>query len=183
MADKQFSTVKELIDNIAETRTQTSANAKDEIKVAQAMLNDPTYVVDVYNKNGVAGQYSPYTEVREMVTDVIKDSTHMNYAEAKELANNYQFSKSGAQAMVNFSKEFVNTYLQTGRKLPLGAREKSNCALVKKVKEAKVTSFPMATSVDANGNKVYTNSPAKMTPAYETIKVTGSCPAYLKNKQ
>ncbi len=180
---KEFSTVKELINNIAETRTQTSANTKDEIKVAQAMLNDPTYVVDVYSKNGVSGQYSPYADTRAMIADIIKDATRVSAREADELARNYQFTKNGAQTMVNFSKEFINTYLQTGRKLPLGAREKSNCSLVKKVKEAKVSTFPVATSVDANGNKVYTSSPAGMTPAYETIKVTGSCPSYLKNQK
>ena len=117
-----------------------------------------------------------------MLADIIKDSTKVSLKEAEELSHNYQFTKNGAQTMVNFSKEFVNTYLHTGRKLPLGAREKSNCSLVKKIKEAKVSTFPVATAIDAEGNKVYTNSPARMTPAYETIKVTGSCPAYLKNK-
>lgn len=179
---KEFNTVKDVIEDIVTTRTQTSAKAKDEIRVAQAMLNDPTYIVDVYDKNGVCGQYSPYTDTRNMVAEIIKDATKMGANEATELSQNYKFSKNSAQTMINFSKEFVNTYLETGRKLPLGVREKSNCALVKKHKEAKVNSFPMASSIDADGNKVYTSSPASMTPAYETIRVVGSCPAHLKNK-
>ena len=173
-------TVKELIDSIASTRTQTSANAKDENKVALAMLNDPTYVVDVYGKNGVVGQYSPFAETRSMVADIIKDTTRISANEAQELANGYLFNKGSAQVMVDFSKEFVNTYLQTGRKLPLGCRETSNCSLIKKSKEAKVNSFPVPVAVDANGNKTY-NTTASMTPAYDTIKVSGSCPAHLKN--
>ena len=179
---KEFTTVAELIAEISATRTQTSANAKDETRVAMAMLNDPTYVVDIYNKDGISGQYSPFADTRSMVADIIKDTTKVSSNEAQELANNYQFSKSGAQTMVAFSKEYINTYLQTGRKLPLGCREKSNCALVKKEKEAKVSSFPVPTAIDGNGNKTY-NTAASMTPAYDTIKVTGSCPAHLKNNK
>ena len=80
------------------------------------------------------------------------------------------------------SKEFINTYLECGRKLPLGARETSNCALIRKHREAKVNTFPVASSIDANGEKVYTTSPGTVTPEYDTIRVIGSCPAYLKNK-
>ena len=176
---KEYTTVRELINEISTTRTQTSANAKDEIRVALAMLNDPTYVVDVYNKNGVSYSYCPYDDARSMIADIIKDATKVSADEAAELAYGYQFTKSGAQTMISFSKEYINTYLQTGRKLPLGCRERSNCALVKKEKEAKVNSFPVPTAVDGNGNKTY-NTSASMTPAYDTIKVIGSCPAHLK---
>ena len=34
--------------------------------------------------------------------------------------------KKEAEKFVNVSKEFVNTYLGTKRKLPLGGREKTN---------------------------------------------------------
>ena len=34
--------------------------------------------------------------------------------------------------MINISKQFIHTYLETGRKLPLGGREKSNISLVNK---------------------------------------------------
>ena len=179
---KDIVTVRDLINDITSTRTQTSANSKDELRVAQAMLNDPTYVVDIYGKTGVTGQYSPYADTRMMVADMIKDTAKISMSEAQELANNYVFNKTSAQAMINFSKEFVNTYLETGRKLPLGCRERSNCSLLKKSKEAKVNSFPVPTAVDAEGNKVY-NTSAGMTPAYDTIKVFGTCPAHLKNKE
>lgn len=177
---KEIATVAELINEISTTRTQTSANAKDETKVALTMLNDPTYVVDIYGKSGVVGTYSPFEDSRSMVADIIKDATKVSTNEAQELANNYQFSKSGAQTMVNFAKEYVNTYLKTGRKLPLGCRETSNCALVLKQKEAKVNSYPVPTSVDGDGNRTYDTS-ASMTPAYDTIRVIGSCPTHLKN--
>ena len=181
MVTKDAMTVKDVIANIAETRTQTSANSKDENRVALAMLNDPTYVVDIYNKEGVVGQYSPYAETRDMISNIIKDTAKISEGEAKKLAENYQFDKKNSQAMINFGKEFVLTYLQTGRKLPMGCREKSNCSLIKITKDARTSSFPVPNGVDANGEKIYTTTTGT-TPAYESIRVSGACPAHLKNK-
>ena len=176
---KEVTTVKALIKEIAETRTQSSANAKDEVRVAQAMLNDPSYKVDVYSKKGVIGQYCPYDESRAMCASIIKDTTKVSTKEAEELASCYQFSKNDAQTMINFGKEFINTYTQTGRKLPLGGRAKSNVALQLKQKEAKMSSFPSVT-VDAAGNKVYSTSQGKMVPAHNTLKVSGGAPLWLR---
>ena len=180
---REVVSVKDLIKNIAETRTQTAANAKDEVRVAQAMLNDPDYKVDIYTKKGIQSQYCPYEETRAMCADIIKDTTKMSAREAEDLSKNYVFDRNTAQTMVNFSKEFVNTYIQTGRKLPLGGRERSNVQLAIKTKEAKIASFPAATSVDSDGNKVYSTSQGKFVPEHDTIKVYSSCPAWLQNKQ
>ena len=182
MAKQEFQTVEELIKNIQENRTQTSANAKDEVRVAQAMLNDPSYKVDIYSKKGIQGQYCPYEDVRAMCSSVIKDTTKISQAEADGLIKDYQFDRAEAQSMVNFSKEFINTYIQTGRKLPLGGRERSNVQLAIKTKEAKIASFPAATSVDSDGNKVYSTSQGKFVPEHDTIKVYSSCPAWLQNR-
>jgi len=179
---KDVTRVQDLIKQIQDTRTQTAANAKDEVRVAQAMLNDPEYKVDIYTKKGIQGQYCPYEETRAMCADIIKDTTKMSQAEAEELSKNYQFDKNTAQTMVNFSKEFVNTYIQTGRKLPLGGRERSNVQLALKTKEAKVATFPSATSVDANGNKIYSTTQGKLVPEHDTVKVFSSCPAWLQDK-
>ena len=111
-------TVKEVIENINASRSQVSACAKDETKVMMAMLNDPTYKVDVYGRNGVEGVYCPYEEARTMVSNIIKDTTKINRNEANELANNYEFDKQNAVIMTGLSKEFINTYIQCGRKLP-----------------------------------------------------------------
>ena len=129
--------VKELVHEIDSTRTQTSASAKDETRVMRAMLNDPDFKVDVYSKSGISGQYCPYEEARSMVANIIKDTTKVSTKEAIELADNYEFGKQEATIMVGLSKEFINTYMDTGRKLPLGGREKSNVSIAKKVKEAR----------------------------------------------
>lgn len=174
-------TVKELVEDIKASKTQTSANAKDEVKVMKAMLNDPTYKVDVYSKKGVTGQYCPYEETRGVVTDILKSTTRMSNKEATELASTYEFDNKGAQAMVNLSKEFINTYVETGRKLPLGGREDSNISIASKIKEAKISSFPMATSVNANGEKVYSATPGRLIPEHKTLKVYSPVPAWIKN--
>lgn len=151
-------TVKDLINNINETRTQISSSIKDETRVMKAMLNDPTFVVDVWSRNGVEKQYCPYEEARVMIANIIRDTTKVSAAEAEELAKSYDFGNQEANIMIGITKEFVNTYIETGRKLPLGGRELSNVALAKKIKKAK-------------------NNESK---AYTSLKVYGSTPSWLK---
>lgn len=176
---KETGTVIDVIRDIQNTRTQVSANARDELRVAQAMLNDPTYSVDIYGKTGVIATYCPYEETRGMIASILKDTTHISTKEATELANGYSFDKNTAEAMIHFSKEFISTYTQTGRKLPLGCRATSNVALIAKHKEPKESSYPVPTP-DGNGNTIY-NSSSSITPGYDTLKAIGTCPVHVKN--
>ena len=96
------STVMELVKEIDETRSQCSASSKDEIRIMRAMLNDPEFVVDVYAKNGVVGQYCPYEDAHDMVANIIKNATKISTKEAEALSENYEFSKSDASTFVNF---------------------------------------------------------------------------------
>lgn len=174
-------TVKDLIKEINNNRTNASSNVKDEQRVMQAMLNDKDYKVDVYKSTGVVGTYCPYEESRRMLTNVIKDTTKIGAKEAAELAENYEFGRAESEIMVGISKEFVNTYVETGRKLPLGGREKSNIALEKKVKEARANTYPKKVGVDANGKDIYENvNDGTVIPAHGTLKVHAGCPAWLK---
>lgn len=146
--------VKELVANIEESRTQTSANAKDENRVMRAMLNDPTFKVDVWGRNGIEGQYCPYEEARILVANIVKDTTKISAKEASDLASQYEFGKQEAGIMINISKEFVNTYIETGRKLPLGGRDTSNISIAKKIKESKTYG-----SITHGSLKVYSPAP------------------------
>ena len=173
--------VRELINEINTTRTQTSASAKDEIRVMRAMLNEPEFKVDVYGKSGVEGQYCPYEESRMMVSNIIKDTTKIPTKEAMELANNYEFGKQEATIMVGLSKEFINTYIETGRKLPLGGRETSNISIAKKVKEERVGSTPRKVGVNADGTDKYESvADSSPIPAHGSLKVYSGCPSWLK---
>ena len=144
--------VRELINEINTTRTQASSKAKDEVRVMKAMLNEPEFKVDVYGKSGVEGQYCPYEESRIMVSNIIKNTTKVSQQEAMSLANSYEFGNQEATIMVGLSKEFINTYIETGRKLPLGGREKSNISIAKKIKEARIGNTPKKVGVNADGS-------------------------------
>lgn len=168
-----------LIKEINDTRTQTSASAKDEVRVMKAMLNDPTFKVDVYGRSGVEGQYCPYEDARAMVQNIIKDTTKISAKEAADLAGNYNFGNQEAKAMIGIAKEFVNTYVETGRKLPLGGRKDSNISLAKKVKEARVNSFPKKVGVNDDGTDRYETVDDGMIPAHKSIKVYSSCPSWI----
>ena len=178
----ESTSVLNLIKEINDTRTQTSASAKDEVRVMRAMLNDPTFKVDVYGRSGVEGQYCPYDEARSMVSTIIKDTTKISAKEAADLAANYTFGKQEATAMIGIAKEFVNTYVETGRKLPLGGRADSNISLAKKVKEARTNSFPKKVGVNDDGSDRYETVDDGMIPAHKSIKVYSSCPSWLTKK-
>lgn len=174
-------TVIELIKEINETRTQTSASTKDELRVMQAMLNDNEFVVDVYGKSGAIGQYCPCEDAHNMAANIIKGAAKITTKEAEHLADNYEFTKQDASTFVNISKEFINTYVETGRKLPLGGREKSNIALSKKIKEERSNKFPKKVGVNDDGTDKYESCGDGVIPSHNSLRVHSSCPPWLKN--
>ena len=159
--------VKLLVKDIKENLDKKTASQKDERSVMKAMLNDPNFKVGVYSKAGKVDEYSPYEDSRKLFANVISTTTKMSGSEALELAKGYEVTKSDADSMINISKEFVNTYLNTGRKLPLGGRETSNISLIKKEVAQRETRVP-------NQDKT------ALIPAHDSAKVYGSCPAWLK---
>jgi hypothetical protein len=173
-------TVIDLVTEINNTRSQTSASAKDEIRVMRAMLNDPDFVVDVYGKSGVEGQYCPYDDAHNMAANIIKGATRMSTKEAEHLAANYEFTKQDACTFIDISKEFINTYIETGRKLPLGGRERSNISISKKVKEERTNNFPKKVGVNDDGTDKYETCGEGTIPSHGSLRVHSSCPPWLK---
>ena len=163
--------VSQLVNDIKVNLTQKSASQKDEVLVMKAMVNDSSFKVGEYSKAGLSGEYSPYDDARKLVASIINSAAHIPSSEAKSLADSYEFSKSDAAVLVNISKEFVNTYVQTGRKLPLGGRESSNVSLeLKTVAEAK-KQFPIVGSTERGESII---------PAHTALKASGPCPVWLK---
>lgn len=163
--------VKLTIQEIKQGLKQKSASNKDEARVMKAMLNDRDYSVDVYDKKGEISVYSPSQDMRKVLTNVIATTTKMPTAEAAELAANYEFTKSDAASMVNVSKEFVNTYVQTGRKMNLGGRETMDVSLTLKHIKQKEKSVP---STEANAAQKKT-----IVPAHDGLKVQSKCPLWM----
>ena len=162
----------DIIKDVKSNVTQCSSSKKDEITVMQAMMNDTNFSVDVYSKGGKVDEYYPSRELRKVVTNVVASTTHIPVKEATELVNAYEFTRVDAAAMVNMSKEFVNTYLQTGRKLPLGGRKNSDIELMWKNIEDRTTEIPIKSET---GERLNT-----FIPAHGGIKAINPCPEGLK---
>ena len=171
--------VMQLVTGIREGLKQQNSSQKDEVTVMKAMLNDREYQVGVYAKEGQVGTFCPAEEARTMITSVISGAAKIANVEAKQLADEYEFSKNDAQNMVNISKEYVNTYLQTGRKLPLGGRESSDVSLSLKSVEAGTRTYPKKIGVDDQGNNIYETATTEV-KAHNTVKAHGSCPSWVK---
>jgi hypothetical protein len=173
-----MSQVQDLLKDIKDNLSQQSASAKDEERVMRAMLNDKEYAVNVYDKSGVVGTFCPSQSAREMCASVIASSVGVTKDEAAKIMDDHTFKKSEAQAMVDISKEFINTYIETGRKLPLGGRETSNVFLSKKEVKEGFATYPKKVGIAPDGQPIYENGKAPIKP-HTSIKVQSKTPSWL----
>ena len=174
-----MSKVEELQKSIKENLKQVASSNRDEVAIMQAMLNDTEYTVDVYGVDGKEAEYQPGVEIRGLFSDVIASTTKITRDEATELMEGYEFKKSEASVVVDFSKEFVNSYLDTGRKLPLGGRALSDVSISRKNIEAGKRTYPSKVAVDEGGKAVYQKGETYV-PAHESVKVHAGCPEWVK---
>lgn len=174
-----MSETSKLIEEIREGLSQKSASQKDEVRVMRSILNDKDYVVGVYGAAGKVGEYCPSEDARKMAASIINTTTGVSKEEAATLADNHQFSNSEASSMVGISKEFINTYSQTTRKLPLGGRETSNVSLQGVHVEASTTRYPKKVGIGSDGKGVY-ESTVKSVPTHDKIKASAPCPTWVK---
>lgn len=186
-------TVQEVLDQIQANRKPDPENPdkkiydtksqRDEINVMTAMMNDTSYQVNVYSNEGYQGTYNPAASFRNMVSDIISDSAGITKIESDNIVSQYEFTNSQAREMIDFSKEFFNTYLsKTGRKMSLGGRENSNISLKSTVVAPKDVKYPVKVGEDSNGNGIFEAKVSHL-PEYESISVYGPCPAWVKSKQ
>ena len=171
-------TVNEVLEDIRSSRKQVSASQKDEVRVMKAMLNDQSYEVGVYTKAGKVSTYNPAKDFRSMQAGIVSQVAKISKTEAETLVSDYEATTSDAGTMVNISKEFVNTYLTSGRKLPLGGREKSNWQLLAKDVEEKEKTYQKKIS-NPDGTVTW-EAGKKVVPAHTTIKAKGPCPSWVK---
>lgn len=169
--------VKELIKEVKENSSKKSSQ-KDEIRVMKAMLNDREYEVGIYGKQGQEGTVCPAKEARELVSSVIASAAKIPSAEAQKLAEAHEFSKAEASNMINISKEFINTYLETERKLPLGGREKSDVSLIRKEVKESTKTYPSKVGINEDGTARYEHVPVKV-KAHNSVRVIAPCPEWV----
>lgn len=164
--------VKDLIKDIHDNLKQKSASRRDEVTVMRAMLNDKNFVVTDY---ATKEQHCPARDFRDMTANIIASTTKMPKVEAQSIADNYDVKKSDAETMVTLSKDFFNCALRTGRKINLGATEKSNISIqIKEIPESQ-KKFPMKTGVNDDGTPRYEKAET-IIPAHEGLKVSSPCP-------
>lgn len=159
--------MKELMSEIREvTKKKRSVNKSDEINIMKTMLNDPEFSITEYDKNkGYVGKHSPYEESRKFISSIASELTGIESKNAAELANNYQFNKKDATFMVENAKDFVSTYLQTGRKLPIVQSEESEASLLLREIESKEKQVPDGTTT--------------VVPAFSKVICKSKCPKYV----
>lgn len=174
-----MSELNNLIRDIKTNLSQKSASQKDEVKVMQTMLNDKEYVATVYSTEGATGTYCPAQDARTMLTSVISSTAKISKDEAASLADAHQFTKAEASSMVGVSKEFVNCYMQTGRKLPLGGRATSNASIIGEDMKASTSRYPKKVGIGDDGKPIYENA-VKQVPAYLKVKASSPCPTWVK---
>ena len=148
-------TVENTIKEIQEKRTQKSANVKDEIPVMQSLLNDHEFKAAVYDGKGNVEDYvCPAEDMDSIVGGIISKTTGINSQEAEKLAYDYEYTKQDASKMINVSKEFVNSYMETGRKLPLGKRDKADISLIQKIIPQGQRHISKKIGIDENGKDI-----------------------------
>ena len=158
---------------------KNSSSQKDEIRVMQAMLNDTDFKVGIYGNNGKEGEYCPAEDFRSMIGSIIYSAAKTTKEEARTLAASHEATKSDAASMVNISKEYVNTYMHTGRKLPLGGREGTNFFLCGKEVKERTKPCPKKVGYADNGDPIYETPNVKI-PAHLGLKAYSSCPKWVK---
>lgn len=173
--------VNDLVKEINNSLSQRSSSRKDEIAVMQAMLSDPTYEATVYTKDGPSETYNPCKDFRSMCASVISNVARVPEAEATTMMEDYAVKKSEATAMVGIAKEFIGVYLHTGRKLPLGGRERSDISLSLKEVPESIRPCPHKVGVNEDGSSRYSRNPTKV-GAHEAIRVHAPCPAWVKGE-
>lgn len=174
--------VEELVKEIYGTISQVTSSRKDEVRIMRAIMNDKTYEVDIYDKNGKTGTFNPSKAMRDMSASIISNTARVSLDEAKSLVEDYEFRKNEAEDMLDISKEFFHTYIHTGRKVGFGGHAKSDIAISLKNVDAGTRSYPKVIGKDDNGNPMYERGVTKVN-GYESIRVFAPCPSWIRENK
>jgi hypothetical protein len=175
-------TVQETIDKIkSDKNIYTTSSQKDEVSVMRAMLNDDTYHIDLYNNKGCDRLYNMALETKDMISKVVSSQCNISLDQAKRMVNGYEFDNEDAKTMISASKNFVTTYLKTGRKLAFDATRDTEIALSQKhVPEHTVFHPVKINHSDGSSETVIRETKVG---AYEQVKAYSKCPTWRRNAE
>lgn len=176
-------TVQEVLDNIKQSKSNDTSyktkSKKDEVKVMRSILNDKNYEVSVYGPNGIEGIYNPSLSTRKAISSILQNAVHISKQESDLIMNSYEFNNLEASEFVNLGKEFINTYLDTGRKVCLGGRERSDISFYKRTIPSYSIKSPIPKK-NSDGSINYNDTIVTNVAEYDTIKIASRCPKWLK---
>lgn len=169
------SEMEQLIEEIKKvTETQTSINKADELRVMTTMLNDPEFSIGVYDKKiGYIGQRSPHDEAVKFVGDVIQRATGLDKKDSQHLASELEFTKRDANFLIGNMKDFLATYVSTGRKINIMQTGSTEANLFTKEIGSSTKTIP--NKDNPNDTKTITTSP------YTKLVSQSKCPKYTEN--
>ena len=174
MANENKSSLEEMINEIKANTKQISINRNDEVRVMKEMLNDPNFTVSIYDRaEGYIGQRCPHEEAVGFVKNIIQASTCLDSNDSKHLADKYEFTKRDATFLLTNMKDFMSTYLNTGRKINIVQNEKTEANLF--AREVKPITKTIPASEGSKETKQIT------TQAYTKVISNSKCPKYIGN--
>lgn len=122
-----------LINSIRNSTTQLGANRIDEVSVMTCMLNDKDFRVGIYDKSdGYIGSRCPANEATMFIKNIIQNATGLDSKDSLHLAESYRFTKKDATFMLTNMRDFMDTYMRTGRKLNILQNETSEASIYTK---------------------------------------------------
>jgi len=167
-----MSELNDLINNIKNETSQIYINKANEIDVMRCMLNDKDYSISVYDKNGYVEQRSPHEEAIKFIASVINRSTGLDKKDANYLAENFEFNKKDAVFLLNNSRDFISTYMNSGRKFNIMQTKDTEADIYTEKVDSKIKSIPIKDS-DKKFKEIKTSS-------YTKLKCSSKCPRYSK---
>jgi len=171
MAETNKSTLSEMIAEIKANTKQVAINRNDEVRVMKEMLNDPNFNVSIYEKStGYVGQRCPREEATGFVKNIIQATTGLDARDSKHLADNYEFTKRDATFLLTNMRDFMSTYLSTGRKINIVQSANAEANLFARDVKPLVKTIPAS-----EGSK---ETKQITTAAYTKIVSNSKCPKY-----
>ena len=163
-----------LIDEIKSNTKQISVNKIDEVKVMKSMLNDKNFRLGIYDKNeGYIGEHCPAEEATIFVKNIIQGATGLDARDSMHLAESYEFTKKDATFMLSNMRDFIDIYMQSGRKLNI---------IQNQTTEANIYTREMGSTTKIVPDKE-TGKPKKISTVPFTKLVSISrCPKYASNQ-
>lgn len=169
--------VKELVKGI--NPSQKSVNKRDEIAVMKEMLNDKNYSAVVYGNQGPIESFCPGAAATDLAASILSGAADLPKQEAQQLASMYEFTNQDAGNMININNEFINLYLQTGRKYSFGGRQDHEYAIMQKVVEPCTKVYNKQTGINPDGTRIYEKAETQV-PGFIGLSTKAGCPTWVK---